>query len=330
MPRGNTGSESPPAELDGGGQSLSAGHLGRRIAEEKANGAQCRGNRAYVNDGIVAFCEEGNDRAQEQEQTTNINHERKGTLMKSAKQTIIVLLGVGALLACSGCSQENQSYSNAGGGTTATSAPVVAADNATNAVSQNAPPARPTADTNALTVAATTNAPKESPDPNSSTGPTNGGVDTALVRAPGQAVAQLAPTEGNQVRGTVSFTATNQGVRVVADLTGLTPGDHGIHIHAKGDCSAPDAKSAGEHFNPTSLPHGGPDSAQHHVGDLGNITSDDSGNAHLDRVFTFLSLSGSNSIVDHSVIIHSGKDDFTSQPAGNSGNRVACGVISGR
>jgi len=141
------------------------------------------------------------------------------------------------------------------------------------------------------------------------------------------AVADMEPTQGNQVRGTVTFTQEADGVRVVADLTGLKPGEHGFHIHEHGDCSAPDGTSAGGHFNPTGMPHGGPDAEQHHLGDLGNLTADTSGTAHLDRVFKFLELTGPNNIVGRGLIVHSGRDDLTSQPTGNAGSRVACGVI---
>lgn len=141
------------------------------------------------------------------------------------------------------------------------------------------------------------------------------------------AVATLNPTQGHNVKGTVTFTKVDSGVRVVADIAGLKPGEHGFHIHENGDCSAPDASSAGGHFNPTGMPHGGPDSEEHHLGDMGNITADASGRTHLDRVFSFLELSGANSIVGHAVIVHGGQDDLTSQPSGNAGVRVACGVI---
>jgi len=144
-----------------------------------------------------------------------------------------------------------------------------------------------------------------------------------------KAVAKLEPTAGNNVKGTVTFTADAGGVRVVADLSGLTPGEHGFHIHEKGDCSAPDGSSAGGHFNPTGAPHGGPDAAQHHVGDLGNITADQAGKARMDKVFSYLTMEGTNSFVGRSVVVHSGKDDFTSQPAGNAGARLTCGVIKG-
>ena len=142
-----------------------------------------------------------------------------------------------------------------------------------------------------------------------------------------KAFANLEPTQGNNVKGTVTFTQEPNGVRVVAEITGLTPGKHGFHIHEKGDCSAPDGTSAGGHFNPTNMPHGSPDSEQHHVGDLGNITADATGTATMNQVFGFLELTGTNSIVGRGVIVHSGEDDFTTQPTGNAGSRVACGVI---
>jgi Cu-Zn family superoxide dismutase len=163
-------------------------------------------------------------------------------------------------------------------------------------------------------------------DPNQSSANTDSS-STLATAAAANAMASLAPTEGNQARGTVTFTAADKGVRVVAIVSGLTPGEHGIHIHEKGDCSAADASSAGEHFNPTGAPHGGPDSDQHHIGDLGNITADSSGSATLDRVFSYLALEGDNSIIGRAVVVHSGRDDLTSQPSGDAGTRVACGVI---
>jgi len=160
-----------------------------------------------------------------------------------------------------------------------------------------------------------------------SSGGSTGEMMSAASPMTAKAVATLSPTQGYDVKGTVTFTKVDNGVQVVADITGLKPGEHGFHIHEKGDCSAPDASSAGGHFNPTGMPHGGADSAKHHLGDMGNITADASGKAHLDRVFSFLALSGTNSIVGHSVIVHEGTDDLTSQPSGNAGARAACGVI---
>lgn len=142
------------------------------------------------------------------------------------------------------------------------------------------------------------------------------------------AMARLEATEGNKVTGTVRFTRVDGGVRVVADVDGLKPGEHGIHIHEAGDCSTADGSSAGGHFNPTHQPHGGRDSDKRHVGDLGNITADANGHAHLDFVDDRLELSGPNSIIGRGVIVHAGRDDLTSQPAGNSGARVACGVVA--
>jgi superoxide dismutase, Cu-Zn family len=142
------------------------------------------------------------------------------------------------------------------------------------------------------------------------------------------AVADLRPTEGNTVRGTVTFTQEAGGVRIVAELAGLTPGDHGFHIHETGDCTALDGASTGNDFNPTGSPHGGPEAQARHVGDLGNITADASGNARLDRVDARLSLEGEQSLMGRAVVVHVGADDLTSQPAGHAGPCAACGVIT--
>jgi len=144
-----------------------------------------------------------------------------------------------------------------------------------------------------------------------------------------KAIAVLHPTEGNEARGLVTFTKVGEGVQIVVDLQGLTPGKHGFHIHQYGDCSATDATSAGSHFNPNDKPHGGPESEEHHVGDLGNIEADENGSASLVKIYIdpSLSLNGTDSIIGRAVIIHSGEDDLTSQPTGEAGSRVACGVI---
>src|SRR5687768_1057550 len=141
-----------------------------------------------------------------------------------------------------------------------------------------------------------------------------------------KAIAVLHPASGSKVTGTVTFTKTGDTVQVVADITGLTPGKHAFHIHEFGDCSAPDAASAGSHFNPTKTPHGAPDAAEHHVGDFGNLEADSGGKAHLELKSNMLKFSGENSILGHAVIVHEKVDDF-SQPVGNAGGRVACGVI---
>ena len=143
-----------------------------------------------------------------------------------------------------------------------------------------------------------------------------------------QATAKLAPTAGNQTAGTVTFTPNGDRVRVLAQISGLASGSHGFHIHEKGDCRAPDATSAGGHFNPGSQPHGNPAAGAHHAGDMPMLVADASGHATLDATLSSISLgSGANGIVGRSVVVHKDPDDFKSQPAGNSGARVACGVI---
>ena len=145
-----------------------------------------------------------------------------------------------------------------------------------------------------------------------------------------RAVAALSPTKGNNVQGIISFKQVEGGVLIVANVTGLSPGQHGFHIHEFGDCSAADGSSAGGHFNPTNTKHGGPDHADRHAGDLGNIVADDYGIAHYERVDTVLKLNGPNTIVGRSIIVHANPDDLTTQPTGNAGGRLACGVIVDR
>jgi len=152
-----------------------------------------------------------------------------------------------------------------------------------------------------------------------------GATQTQPIKA---AVADMNPTQGSTVKGKVTFEAKKHGVHLVADITGLTPGEHGFHIHEKGDCSAPDASSAGPHFNPTDKHHGDPGTLDYHLGDLGNIAADKSGVAHLAVHFPHLTLSsGPDAIIGKSVIVHALRDDMKTQPAGNSGAREACGVI---
>jgi Cu-Zn family superoxide dismutase len=142
-----------------------------------------------------------------------------------------------------------------------------------------------------------------------------------------KAAATLEPKSGSQVTGTVTFTKTGDEVHVVADFQNLKPGKHGFHIHEKGDCSAPDAMSAGPHFNPKHQHHDGPTGTARHVGDFGNVEADASGKGHLEWKGK-LDLSGPNSIIGKSVIVHEKEDDLKTDPAGNSGARFACGVIN--
>jgi Cu-Zn family superoxide dismutase len=143
------------------------------------------------------------------------------------------------------------------------------------------------------------------------------------------AMAMIAPASGSTVQGMIHFNQMGDGqVQVVGDLSGLTPGMHGFHVHEKGDCGN-DAQAAGGHFNPMNAPHASPDSASHHAGDFGNVTADAAGNAHVD--FTTHSVmvgSGTTSVVNRAVVVHADPDDLNSQPSGNAGKRVGCGVVS--
>jgi superoxide dismutase, Cu-Zn family len=142
-----------------------------------------------------------------------------------------------------------------------------------------------------------------------------------------KAFAVLNPTQNNKVTGTVTFSKMETGVKVVADIRGLKPGAHGFHIHQFGDCSAPNADSAGGHFNPQAKKHGAPESMERHAGDFGNLMADSSGRAYLERTDAVISLSGPDSIIGRGVIVHEASDDMATQPTGNAGGRVACGVI---
>ena len=129
--------------------------------------------------------------------------------------------------------------------------------------------------------------------------------------------------------GTISLKDTKGGLQITPNLKGLPPGEHGFHVHEKGDCSSPDGLSAGGHFNPTGQAHGRFDSAAHHTGDLPSLRSDAQGMASIDFVSRGLALDqGPNSVVGRGLIVHKDPDDYTTQPTGNSGARLACAVIT--
>ncbi len=153
------------------------------------------------------------------------------------------------------------------------------------------------------------------------------GTCIALAGDATKAIAVLHATAGNAVAGSVTFTSSGDAVKVVADMTGLAPGKHGFHIHEFGDCSDPKATAAGGHFNPAHKQHGAPDASERHAGDLGNIEADASGNAHLELTDSVMKLSGSDSVIGHAVIVHEKADDLKTQPTGDAGGRLACGVI---
>jgi len=155
-------------------------------------------------------------------------------------------------------------------------------------------------------------------------------VKTAVATVGPSKASSTQPSQG-QVKGTVTFEQGDSDVKVTVDLTGFPPNtEHGFHIHQKGDLSAPDLSSAGGHFNPGHKHHGGPDSAEHHAGDMGNLTSDAQGNVKLEITLKDISLNGENGILGKSVIIHAKADDLKSDPAGNSGPRIAGGVIEAK
>lgn len=141
--------------------------------------------------------------------------------------------------------------------------------------------------------------------------------------------AQLQPTQGNTAAGTLTFTQVGNRVRVDARLSGLKPNsEHGFHVHEKGDCSAPDAESAGEHFNPAGNRHAHYDSKVRHAGDMPNVKADAQGNARYSwEADVLIVSSGSQGVLGRSVVLHRDPDDYVSQPAGASGPRIACGVI---
>ncbi|MCW5622756.1 MAG: superoxide dismutase family protein [Burkholderiales bacterium] len=154
------------------------------------------------------------------------------------------------------------------------------------------------------------------------------GCSNVNLRSP-TAMAKLAPTKGSQVSGTVAFAQQGSKVLVEARITGLTPGLHGFHIHERGNCTAADASSAGAHFNPHSSPHAGPGASVRHAGDLGNVEADANGVAVYRAEVDGISLgAGVDSIIGRAVIVHEKVDDLTSQPAGDAGGRLACGLIS--
>jgi len=141
------------------------------------------------------------------------------------------------------------------------------------------------------------------------------------------AVAVLMPTAGNTVSGSVIFAQSGQAMRVIAEVSNLSPGSHGFHIHEFGDCRASDGSSAGGHFNPDKSSHGSPNADPRHVGDLGNIVADEAGVGKLDMLVAGPGLKGSNSIIGRSIIVHADPDDMQTQPTGKAGARLACGVI---
>jgi Cu-Zn family superoxide dismutase len=152
----------------------------------------------------------------------------------------------------------------------------------------------------------------------------------AAYTASPTATAKLQPTKGNAVAGQVTFTQQGDHVLVAGEVSGLAPNsDHGFHIHEKGDCSSGDGLSTGGHFNPTGKPHGGHESAEHHAGDLQSLKADANGVARFSYTSTGISVgAGATDVIGRGLIVHRDADDFKTQPTGNAGPRMACGVVA--
>lgn len=141
----------------------------------------------------------------------------------------------------------------------------------------------------------------------------------------------LVSAAGYEIAGTLTATARDGSVWLTGEILGLSPGPHGFHIHKVGDCSAADFASAGPHFDPTDNAHGAPGSVAYHGGDLGNLQTpnDPSKPTVINVELTGLALDdGERGIIGRAVIVHANADDLVSQPAGNSGPRIACGVFA--
>ena len=156
------------------------------------------------------------------------------------------------------------------------------------------------------------------------------GCDTLVARTP-TATAVLEARSGSEVHGQAGFVQMKDGsVRLRVELVGLAPGsEHGLHLHEKGDCSAADASSAGGHFNPDGAPHGRSGLGPHHAGDIDSVVADGAGRVTADlRIEGVTVLPGPRSVLGHAIVVHRDRDDYVSQPSGNAGPRIACGVIS--
>jgi len=171
--------------------------------------------------------------------------------------------------------------------------------------------------------AAQVTAPSPAPAPAAAASPAAKAPAGPVTRA----VAVLYPAKDGKVSGTLAFARTTGGVKVTGRISGLAAGQHGFHIHEFGDCSAADFSSAGGHYNPTGHQHAGPAEAKRHIGDMGNIEAGADGVATVDYTDARLRFEGAHGILGRGVIVHANPDDFKTQPTGNAGGRVACGVI---
>ena len=144
-----------------------------------------------------------------------------------------------------------------------------------------------------------------------------------------QAIAVIGPTSGNDLTGTAIFTQNDDTITLIIEIQNVSPGLHAVHIHEKGDCSAPDGTSAGGHWNPTNVAHGKWGEGEFHLGDIGNIAVSEEGTGTIELTTNLWEMgTGSDfDIVGTGIIVHAGADDFISQPSGAAGARIGCGAI---
>ena len=145
-----------------------------------------------------------------------------------------------------------------------------------------------------------------------------------------RATARLEPTKGSKTFGEATFEQVGAKVHVVVYVQGLKPGqEHGLHIHEVGDCSSGDGMSTKGHFNPFGKPHANSGSAERHAGDLPSLKAGKDGRAKVDVELDVITVTpGPAGIIGRGLIIHADPDDYKTQPTGNAGARIACGVIS--
>jgi len=144
-----------------------------------------------------------------------------------------------------------------------------------------------------------------------------------------RATAQLQPTKGNKTFGEATFEQVGDKVRVVVFVQGLKPEqEHGLHVHEAGDCSSGDGMSAKGHFNPFGKPHGHQGSTERHAGDLPSLKANKAGRAKVEVELDIITVTpGPASIIGRGLIVHADPDDYKTEPTGNAGARIACGVI---
>ena len=151
--------------------------------------------------------------------------------------------------------------------------------------------------------------------------------EQAKTAGPTKAICVMQSLADPKVSGVVTFTQVGDEVEVKGEITGLTPGLHGFHVHEFGDITSKDGMSTGGHFNPAGMKHGGMHDKERHVGDLGNVTANEKGVASINMKDKLLQLHGPHSIIGRGLIVHVKADDEKSQPTGDAGGRAAGGVI---